>query len=93
MPELLCDAPEGFEVGHGFGDVSDNEVRAEPGEVRVCDPLDVADPPGYISQLVAESEGLGDRVRPKDGGGAAVERVRERCWVSGAPGEFQCLAT
>lgn len=52
------------------------------------DALPVADPIGQSAQLAAQVEALRNRVGAEDGGGAAVERVRERSRVFHTAGEF-----
>ena len=68
------------------------ELRDEPVQVPVHDPLRIADPLGHLAELAAEREALGDRVGGDDGGGAAVERVGERGGVPRPPGELDRLA-
>ena len=98
LPELSGDSqPVGdgarcVEIHLDSADVSHLELSHDAVEVRLHDPLGVADRVSHLEQLAPERESLGNRSRGDDGGCAAVERVGERRGVSRAPRKFDRLS-
>jgi hypothetical protein len=88
LTKLLRDCGVAGHLGLCPGEVAQLNEQEEPMEVRGCETLSIAGSVRNLIQLVRKLEALGDRVRGNDGGGAAVEGVRESDGISRPAGEL-----